>query len=245
MASTNIILPSRPNMFLTRQRINFGFGLQTFSKSYFGAPTSHGTRFGFGGFGFSRARFGTPGPSRGPTSSFARIDNYWGHVGRLFKRCIAASGELASEEIYWHKHMDNRTGCKPKPTKITAHCQTLRRAKINGITAYIYHQWKMMSDEDKRKFIERAKGKPVTGINIYLKEFFSRWGFGKNGFSRIKFGSYHYPLVFFGFSTVAFGMGAFGSSYPEPRRLGFGVQTFGEMRFGSNIRRERKIREFR
>jgi len=40
-------------------------------------------------------------------------------------------------------------------------------------------------------------------------------------------------------------MGAFGSSYPEPRRLGFAVQTFGEMRFGSNIRRERKIREFR
>ena len=238
-------MPIRPRKFLTRQRINFGFGLQTFSKSMFGADTSHGTRFGFGAFGFGRARFGTAGSNRGPTSSFAKIDNYWGYVGRLFKRCIAASGELASEDLYWHKHMDNRTGCRPKPTKILAHYVTLRKAKINSITAYIYWQWKEKTEEEKEVYKKIAAGKPMTGINIFLKQFFESYGFGKPAFGDSKFGSYHYPLHYFGFSTVAFGMGAFGTSYPEPRRFGFGVQTFGEMRFGSNIRRERKIREFR
>jgi hypothetical protein len=92
-------------------------------------------------------RFGSAGPDRGPTSSFAKIDNYQGYEGRLNKRCIAASGELASEEIYWQKHMDKRSGCIPKPTKVASHYLTLRRAKINGITAYIYNRWKKLSDQ--------------------------------------------------------------------------------------------------
>lgn len=237
--------PSRPQKFWTRQKINFGFGIQTFSKSYFGSATSHGTRYGFGGFEFGRTRFGTAGDNRGPTSSFAKIDNYWGHTGRLSGKCIAARGELAGEEWYWYKHMDERTGCRPRPTKILGHYKTLRKAKINSITAYIYHRWKIMSDEDKEIYQKKVQGKSITGINKYIKDFFAKWGFGKCEFAKGKFGSFHYALCFFGFSTVAFGMGAFGSNYPEPRRLGFGIQSFGEMRFGSNLRSKRELRKYR
>ena len=190
-------------------------------------------------------RFGTCGPGRGPTSSFAKLDNYWGHVGRLHKRVIGAYGQLASEEIYWRKHMDRRYGCRPYPTKMAGHYHTFRRAKINGVIAYIFWQWKKMSDHKKKPYIQQARGKPVTGINLFVKEFMLSWGFGKGGFGTKKFGSFHYPLAFFGFTTVAFGMGAFGSYYPQPRRLGFGLQTFGEMRFGSNLRRDRQLMKFR
>lgn len=78
-----------------------------------------------------------------------------------------------------------------------------------------------------------------------MKEYFASWGFEKTGFGKIEFGSYYQPPIFLEFSTVAFGMGSFGTFYPEARRLGFGVQPFRESRFGNNLRRDRKLREFR
>lgn len=200
---------------------------------------------GFGHYCFGKIRFGSAGPNRGPTSSFAKIDNYQGYLGRLNQKCISASGELAAEEIYWQKSMDNRSACIPKPTKIASHYLNLRRAKINGLTAYIYYRWKKLSDSDKERYKKLAENKRMSGINIFLKEYFAKWGFAKGSFGEVEFGSCHQPPVFYGFSTVAFGMGSFGTAYPEPRRLGFGIQAFGEIRFGSNLRKDRKIREFR
>lgn len=233
------------NKYWTRKRVNFGFGIQTFGISNFGSSISHGTRLGFGEFSFGKIRFGSAGPDRGPTSSYGRIDNYQGYEGRLNNKCIAASGELAAEEIYWHKHVDKRSACIPKPTKVASHYLTLRRAKINGLTAYIYYRWKKLSADEKTEYKKLASGKRMSCINIFLKEYFDNWGFGKSSFGSIKFGSCHQPPIFYGFSTVAFGMGAFGTPYPEPRRLGFGVQPFGEVRFGSNLRKNRKLRVFR
>lgn len=85
--------PDITNQYWTRKKINFGFGIQTFGLSSFGSSISHGTRLGFGGYGFGQLRFGSVGPGRGPTSSFAKIDNYQGYSGRLNQKCISASGE--------------------------------------------------------------------------------------------------------------------------------------------------------
>lgn len=237
--------PYISNKYWTRKKVSFGFGIQTFALSSFGSSISHGTILGFGDYGFGQIRFGSAGPGRGPTSSFGKIDNYQGYTGRLNQKCVVASGELASEEIYWQKNIDKRSGCIPKPTKIASHYLNLRRVKINGLTAYIYYRWKKLTDCEKERYKKLARGKRMSGINIFLKEYFAKWGFAKGGFGEVEFGSCHQAPVFYGFSTVAFGMGAFGTHYPEPRRLGFGIQPFGEIRFGSNLRKERKLRVFR
>lgn len=230
--------------FWTRRRINFGFGIQSFATSSFGGPGSHGRRFGFGEYEYGRLRFGSPGPHRGPTTSSNEIDFYQGYRGRLSSLCIRARGELAAEEIYWRKYTDRRIGCRPFSNKIPGHYVTLRRAKINGITAYLYYQWRTMPPAEKEWYKGMARGKRLSGINCFLKVFFRTWGFGRASFGLKAFGSHHQPPVFFGFATVAFGQGAFGTPYPRPRRLGFGVQPFGEIRFGSNLLKKRILREF-
>jgi len=213
-------------------------------SSSFGSSLGHGTRFGFGIFEFAKSRFGSPGPDRGPTSSFARIDNYRGYTGRLSKKCIKARGQLSAEEIYWPTGKDNQTGCRPKSTLIPGHYHTLRKAKINSILAYLYYKWNGLSGDEKDKYKTAARGRKLNGINLYIKEYMLNWGFNKSGFGEYEFGSYHQPFHFYGFSTVAFGIAAFGTPYPQPRRFGFGIQSFGEMRFGSNLRTKRIIGEF-
>jgi len=232
-------------MYWTRRRLNFGFGLTTFSKSYFGSAKSHWARFGFGNYEFGRQRFGEASNYHGKTASFAKIDCYQGHIGRLYKRCISATGRLASEETYWRNHFTRRTACFPKSQKLIGKYLSFKGAKRRGTVSYIYQRWKKLTDEEKAVYHEKAKGKPVHGQNLFLKEFFEAWGFGRGAFGVVKFGAPHYPVIYFGFSTVAYGMGAFGTAYPEPRRLGFGVQSFGELRFGGNRRDDWKLREFR
>jgi len=227
----------------TRKQINFGFGIQPFSSSLFGSSKGHGSNYSFGEFTFSKIPFGSPNIDRFSEDGPGKIQNHKGHQGRLTNIVLTAEGPLAGEEYYFKDGKIN--GCKPKNTKITGHYQTLRKAKINSIAGYIYYKWNKMSLNEKEKYNNKAKGKSLSGINIFFKEFFNNWGFAKTSFGKSKFGSYHLPLHFYGFSTVAFGMGAFGTAYLKPKRNTFSNQPFGEMRFGGNIRKDRKIREFR
>jgi len=234
-----------PKKYWTRINPRFGFGLQPFGKSNFGSSRGFGTRFGFGEYGFGQVRFGSPGPTRGPLKSKGLIDSYQMPRSRLQGLVISARGSIFGEEIYWPK-VDNRTGCIPRPTKVASHYHTLRRAKINSIAGQIYYYWKKLPPQEKAKYNRRAReeSSPMSGLNLFFKEFFDSWGFGKGGFGEVGFGSPHFPLHFFGFGTVAFGMGSFGSHYPAPRRLGFGVQPFGESRFGGRVRANRRVGEF-
>ena len=228
----------------TRKKVEFGFGIQCFSNSSFGSSLGHGFRFGFANFEFGKIRFGSPFSDREPTSNFSKIDNYRGYVGRLSNKCITATGQLSAEEIYWPNGKDRRTGCRPKSTIVPGHYHTLRKAKINSIMAYLYYKWNKLSKNQKAKYTVKTKGKNLNGINLYIKKYMNNWGFAKSNFGENEFGSYHQPFHFYGFSTVAFGIAAFETPYPQPRRMGFDVQAFGEMRFGNKLRTERKIREF-
>ena len=227
----------------TRKQINFGFGIQPFSSSLFGSSKGHGSNYSFGEFSFSKIPFGSPNSMRFREDGPGKIQNHKSHKGRLSQLAVSAEGSLAGEEYYYKD--DKISFCKPKNTKITGHYQTLRKAKINSIAAYIYYKWNKLSPNEKEKYNIKAKDKSLSGINIFFKEFFANWGFAKSSFGKSKFGSYHLPLHYYGFSTVAFGMGVFGTNYPEPKRNTFARQSFGEMRFGGNIRKDREIREFR
>lgn len=52
--------------------------------------------------------------------------------------------------------MDKHSGCIPKPTKVASHYLTLRRAMINGLTAYIYYHWKKLSENEKKQYKKLA-----------------------------------------------------------------------------------------
>ena len=230
------------NKYWTRKQINFGFGIQTFGTSLFGASKGHGDNYSFGEFQFSKVPFGSPNGKRFSKYGPGKILNHQGHKGRISNLVLTAKGTLAGEEYYSIK--GNINFCKAKGTKIIGHYHNLKKAKINSLVSYIYYQWNKLSQKEKDKYNKSAEGKNLSGINIYFKDFFDHWGFGKGKFGKEKFASYHFPIHYYGFSTVAFGMGAFGTPYPTPRRNTFGNQPFGEMRFGGNIRGDRKIREF-
>lgn len=124
-----------------------------------------------------------------PVVQIANIRYHGDGEKLLLGKAIAARKQIGKKDIYQRQHWTGLTEGYAYKVPSSVHKNTPAQVNTRLRMRAAMLDWNALTDSDRDLWHEKAKGQPVMGHNLFVREWFKTHGFGREKFGRSGFGS--------------------------------------------------------